>query len=771
LSGIAKACPSFDDGRMTRIPFGEMEEDGPVSSAFRSVVSMELEQLKLTDSAAASHGTKQRRIKVFFYNLYAEKIAGWMKTQRKQKQHDFLIGLSHIPAVCIFPRAIDPNSWLDQHNMVEYCICIGDASSAKIVNDGSYIRFDDEGLQVTITSKSTLEKSTNDKVDHRPEDVMLLSQKNCNDGFLSSSEESNPAKFTANAFKLLQAEWSNYCSHLQTCPTRNTNQEPQIHQNQQQTFSGLQLAQGSDRDRQPTNGNNPSQNSTSTEQTSDLHPRMGGEPFTAAPMTVVGTTARQLHTDDTEYVQLCALEHIRAKNKEERTRMAQNLNIYAVVLGFTSPSQTRRGDWKLSTTLVDPSCTKPITLTMYFRSAEGLPKLACMGDVLRIHRAKIDEFKEDVHLFAPKFMSSYVVVRKTEPDEWKMFPTALNTFSFDSLDAERTQKLWLWGQNFIKEFSTINQQHCFTLAEMNAINDSDEEHLKDRDITVMIAGVFPYPEMPSGVNPRGFLRVWDGTGIAPSDPYPIQTILTQQAAGRGDPPSEALLQVVTAVKDLQATHSNMEIPLSFCGRVANAVIWEESMWALIRQHAPVGSFVRLRNVSISRWTNNPFRSLMVHDYTWLTPLPNHNFEVQELLRKHNERVIRREYNPGAGLLPDETNTVTSGLTVFVDDEDLGAFTGTVQVMFVPQNMTREQLKQKLNNSDNSAPILFVLRDQSGSVTAMASEKVREKLSGLSNDVSAASIWDDLEKPDKTFIVNVRSINWNNHRYFVLKDLT
>lgn len=110
------------------------------------------------------------------------------------------------------------------------------------------------------------------------------------------------------------------------------------------------------------------------------------------------------------------------------------------------------------------------------------------------------------------------MVRKTEQEEWKIFPTSLETFSFDPLDAERTQKLWLWGQDFIKTFPTMKPQHSFTLAEMNAINASDEEHLKDRDITVMIAGIFPYPTLPSGATPRGFLRVWDGTGIAPSDP-------------------------------------------------------------------------------------------------------------------------------------------------------------------------------------------------------------------------------------------------------------
>jgi hypothetical protein len=65
------------------------------------------------------------------------------------------------------------------------------------------------------------------------------------------------------------------------------------------------------------------------------------------------------------------------------------INIYAVVLGFTSPSQTRRGDWMASAMLVDESCTTHVTINMFCKGPSFLPKLACMGDVLRIHRAAL----------------------------------------------------------------------------------------------------------------------------------------------------------------------------------------------------------------------------------------------------------------------------------------------------------------------------------------------------------------------------------------------
>ena len=111
-----------------------------------------------------------------------------------------------------------------------------------------------------------------------------------------------------------------------------------------------------------------------------------------------------------------------------------------------------------------------------------------------------------------------MVVRKTEQQEWRLFPSALSTFSFNLQDEARAQALWRRGQWDIKESPNVNLNRSFTLAEMSAMSDSDEDILKDRDTTVMVAGIFPYPEMPTGVNPCGLLRIWDGTGIPPNDP-------------------------------------------------------------------------------------------------------------------------------------------------------------------------------------------------------------------------------------------------------------
>ena len=42
---------------------------------------------------------------------------------------------------------------------------------------------------------------------------------------------------------------------------------------------------------------------------------------------------------------------------------------------------------------------------------------------------------------------------------------------------------------------------------------------------------------------------------------------------------------------------------------------------------------------------------MVHSRSWMTPLPDITYEVKGLLKEHDGRVRRNEYNPASGLLP------------------------------------------------------------------------------------------------------------------------
>jgi hypothetical protein len=70
-----------------------------------------------------------------------------------------------------------------------------------------------------------------------------------------------------------------------------------------------------------------------------------------------------------------------------------------------------------------------------------------------------------------------------------------------------------------------------------------------------------------------------------------------------DPPEQVLVEIekILACTSLTSGHA-IEAPISLCGRVINAVIWEEELWTLIDKEkiVHVGSFIRLRNISNSK---------------------------------------------------------------------------------------------------------------------------------------------------------------------------
>lgn len=70
-----------------------------------------------------------------------------------------------------------------------------------------------------------------------------------------------------------------------------------------------------------------------------------------------------------------------------------------------------------------------------------------------------------------------------------------------------------------------------------------------------------------------------------------------------DPPEQVLVEIEKIMAFMSSTSGiAIEAPIALCGRVINAVIWEEELWTLIHKEniVHVGSFIRLRNVSNSK---------------------------------------------------------------------------------------------------------------------------------------------------------------------------
>ena len=65
---------------------------------------------------------------------------------------------------------------------------------------------------------------------------------------------------------------------------------------------------------------------------------------------------------------------------------------------------------------------------------------------------------------------------------------------------------------------------------------------------------------------------------------------------------EKIVGNISSSSSSEAGRPLIQAPITLCGRVINAIIWEEQLWNLIqREHIiNIGSFVRLRNVNKAR---------------------------------------------------------------------------------------------------------------------------------------------------------------------------
>lgn len=305
-----------------------------------------------------------------------------------------------------------------------------------------------------------------------------------------------------------------------------------------------------------------------------------------------------------------------------------------------------------------------IGINIFAKNRNQLPKVRFAGDVVRFHRVKLQSWSDELQLLGMRD-SSYVVCRGNknclphmQDGSYEFLPTANSELSVRVEDRLRLTKLWAWAQQRIRVYPTLNTEHSFRLERLPAwnLNNPMVENVTG-DCTLLVGAIIacsPGPTSPVG-NPCGIIRAWDGTGISGSDPLLVHSHVALEAIRDGDPPTAALTSIAEVVmKHLQGINP----PKALAGRVINVLIWEQSHWDLVTEAVNVGSFVSLRNVEYNLIPSTRNRCLQVHGKSSLTPMPTYAYEVLDLLRNHNNRLLRHEtLNSDSGILPlDYTET-------------------------------------------------------------------------------------------------------------------
>lgn len=256
-----------------------------------------------------------------------------------------------------------------------------------------------------------------------------------------------------------------------------------------------------------------------------------------------------------------------------------------------------------------------MNVNIFRKNCEDFPKCRRAGDVIRLQEAGIQVswflliVRERLRFFLKKSPQDYrekvqLLGRTTTKidvfscDHSGTTPTFLlngNEVELQLDELQRFRDLWDWGQKRIATQVISKPLNSFKLSETASIEEAG-------DCTAMICGIFETSLLSNSQMPKGFLRIWDGTGAPRSDPLPEKSPTALAGIEHGDPPSEALVALHSTVELLNTSPYKRETAkflsdiLSVCGRVVNVAVWETPHWDFVKSNFKIGDFIRFRNV-------------------------------------------------------------------------------------------------------------------------------------------------------------------------------
>ena len=289
-----------------------------------------------------------------------------------------------------------------------------------------------------------------------------------------------------------------------------------------------------------------------------------------------------------------------------------------------------------------------------------------------------------VHVFSPD-QSSLTLAFECDADGAKIVAE----------EKEYLETLWDWGQERMATKPTMKRAQRIKLSEVASMEEAG-------DCTAMVCGLYETQRISDSAIPRGYLRLWDGTGAPSSDPLPPQIPVDYTMSATGDPPTQAMVALHLTIGTLNNSPYRTETTValsevvSVCGRVVNLAVWESPHWDFSKRNFNVGDFIRLRNVGkgtlntgltcrfadvcccmpfsfVRSFSHVPcvISGLMAKAKSCLVPLPVETLEVRHLLIDHQFRMQRNDpSNPSSGLLP--ISLPRTALSLAVDRQPMEA---------------------------------------------------------------------------------------------------
>ncbi|KAL7432027.1 hypothetical protein ACHAXM_002879 [Skeletonema potamos] len=811
-----------DNGSYGGGSFVAWEDDGPLNTMYKKVISIEVVQLENGGDVKGNHTSSSlamptfcnnpaannqksaarkrrhtvRRVRIFFYNKYALVMNALFQQLSddfvKRRKSPVLLSLVNVPPECIMPVSmrgagrsssaggvvLHPhlqqyvnNPFGDEELGVlsPYCICIGDRSAMKLCDDEK-IRFDGEGRGTAMEIRLVEAPADLHRGNLPSEDI--ADNINVNDAVVNATSiRGGVGYFLAGESGLIQR-------YLQMLKGQTEEQsEVNNYQNSVINAEECEMASGSRHDVENVGiaargGNNSKNSATGEANAENTDPN-------ANSVSTGGVIVRPRSV-----ASLGSLPAILIQGRKEA------ITVYGVVLGFSPPRITRMNTWMMSIVMIDetiPSSREmgsenekelyvpSITLNLFAKHKSELPQVRSAGDVIVCQKVLLQEYNNEPQLRAKKNKNIIVVrpraarspddplLNSTSPEDWSV---SVSDDEKRVVDLDLTNALWRWGQLRLSTHPTMSPNCYIAISQVSDQVDNFEVSVSG-DITAIVTSILPIPEhLRRRDTPRGFLRLWDGTGPSRSDPMPESVVNTNADQYISDPPEQVLIRIekilmaISSAEQPDKTCAGVNAPLALCGRVINAIIWEEDLWNLIQRDSiiSIGSFVRLRNINNAMLpSGSRVNCLSVHAKSSLTPLPYDAYEVKMLLKGHDTRLKRGvPTNPTSAILPGKSaprpqftarEAARSGFSML--DECLrkpapATFTVQFEVSHtLPASDLNsiDTLKAFCVKQKNGAVFRFAMhiKDASAEVDVICHGKVAEQILGMSAQEVSTSV--------------------------------